>query len=199
MEALMTPFSRAWRAVSIAAALLAVLPLSSAAQDAKPKPEVFIATAANTSPDIAAPPLFELEINVDRYTTTAEQELLAAAFNKGGQERLLNAVQKMPRVGRFRSPGTLAYDLKAAFTFRGRDNRRRIILITDRYVSFSEANARPRSMDYPFSIIELRVDDSGLGEGEIIVVGALGFRGNEIMIEEFLNQPLRLTKVRQKK
>ena len=170
-----------------------------AAQDTAEKPQVFHATAANTGPDIQAPSLFELEISVQRYTTRAEQETLQAAFDKGGQERLLSVLQKGPRIGRFRAPTSLAYDIRAAFEYRGRDNRRRIILITDRYVGFEEASSRPRSMDYPFTVFQLRVDDNGMGDGEILVAASVQFDRNGLIVEELLNQPIRLTKVRQKK
>ena len=182
-----------------ALAILITTALGAAAQDQAPAKEFYVATAANTSVDIAAPSLFEVEITIDRYTTIAEKETFETAFRKGGQEGLLNAIQKAPRVGFYRVPGNLGYEIRAAFTFQGRDNRRRIILVTDRYVTFGEAAARPRSMDYPFTVFDMRVDDSGVGEGQILVATSLGFDRSGIVMEEFLNQPLRLTKVRQRK
>ena len=160
--------------------------------------EVYHATAANTSVDVAAPQLFELEMSLERYTTIAERETMEAAFAKRGQEGLLSALQKAPRVGMFRVPGNLSWDIKYAFHQMGRDNRKRIYLITDRNVSFAEAAARPRSMDYPFTVIEMRVDDSGVGDGQVMVAAAIGFERNGLVIEEFLDRPIRLTKVRKK-
>jgi hypothetical protein len=179
--------------------MAAALVLHPGPQEASGGKEFYSATAANTSVDIVAPSLFEIEITVDRYTTVAEKETLEAAFRKGGQEALLRAIQRAPRVGFYRVPGNLGYEIRAAFTFMGRDNRRRIILVTDRYVAFNEAAARPRSLDYPFTVFDMRVDDSGIGEGQIMVATSLGFDRNGIVLEEFLNQPIRLTKVRQKK
>ena len=161
--------------------------------------EEYHALAANTSVDVNAPSLFELEIGLERYTTTAERETLQAAFEKRGQEGLLSALQKAPRIGSFRVPGNLSWEIRYAFHFMGRDNRKRIYLITDRNVSFAEAAARPRSMDYPFTVIELRVDDSGIGDGQVMVAAAVGFERNNLAIEEFLDRPITLTKVRKKK
>lgn len=158
--------------------------------------EQYHATAANTSVDIAAPNLFELEIGLERYSTVAERETLQTAYEKGKQDRLLTVLQKAPRVGIFRVPGNLSWDIKYAFRFRGRDNRTRIYLLTDRNVGFSEATSRPRSLDYPFTVIELRVDDSGIGEGQVMVAAAIGFDRQDLVIEEFLDRPIRLTKVR---
>lgn len=161
--------------------------------------EEYHAVAANTSVDINAPSLFELEIALERYTTVAERETMQAAFEKRGQDGLLAALQKAPRIGVFRVPGNLSWEIRYAFHFRGRDNRKRIYLITDRNVSFAEASARPRSMDYPFTVIELRMDDSGFGEGQVMVAAAVGFDRNDLSIEEFLDRPITLTKVRRKK
>jgi hypothetical protein len=161
--------------------------------------EEYHALAANTSVDINAPSLFELEIALERYTTTAEQETMQAAFEKRKQDGLLAALQKAPKIGIFRIPGNLAWEIRYAFHYMGRDNRKRIYLITDRNVSFAEATARPRSMDYPFTVIELRVDDSGFGEGQVMVAAAIGFDRGNLSIEEFLDRPIKLTKVRRKK
>jgi hypothetical protein len=177
----------------IVAVLLALVPIGG--QDSK-YVERYHATAANTSVDVAAPSLFELEISLERYTTVAERETMQAAYDKGKQDALLNTLQRAPRVGIFRVPGNLSWDIKYAFKYRGRDNRNRIILLTDRNVSFAEAAARPRSLDYPFTVIQLRLDDSGIGDGEVNVAAAVAISGKDIVIEEFLHQPIRLTKVR---
>lgn len=158
--------------------------------------EVYNATAANTSVDVLAPSLFELQISLERYTTVAERETMQAAFEKGKQDGLLSTLQRAPRVGIFRVPGNLSWDIKYAFRNRGRDNRTRIYLITDRNVSFAEAATRPRSLDYPFTVIEMRVDDNGMGEGNVMVAAAVGFNDRDLVIEEFLDRPIRLTKVR---
>jgi hypothetical protein len=161
--------------------------------------EEYQTLAANTSVDINAPSLFELEIALERYTTDGERETMQTAFQKRGQEGLLAALQKAPRIGIFRVPGNLSWEIRYAFHFMGRDNRKRIYLITDRNVSFAEAASRPRSMDYPFTVIELRVDDSGFGDGQVMVAAAVSFERNNLTIEEFLDRPITLTKVRRKK
>jgi hypothetical protein len=158
--------------------------------------EVYHATAARMSVDVYAPSMFEIEIHLERYTTVAERETMQAAYEKNKQEGLLNALQRAPRVGMFRVPGNLSWDIKYAFRQRGRDNLTRIYLITDRNVGFSEAATRPRSMDYPFTVIEMRVDDNGTGEGVVMVAAAVGFNRQDLVIEEYLDRPIRLTKVK---
>ncbi len=177
----------------IVAVLLALVPAGG--QDSK-YIERYKATAANMSPEVAAPSLFELEISIERYTTVAERETMQAAYDKRKQDGLLDTLQRAPRVGIFRVPGNLSWDIKYAFKYKGRDNLNRIVLLTDRNVSFAEASGRPRSYDYPFTVIQMRVDDSGIGEGEINVAAAVAIEGKNIAIEEYLDRPVRLTKVR---
>jgi hypothetical protein len=45
------------------------------------------------------------------------------------------------------------------------DGGERIFLATDRYIGFWEATQRPRTVDYPFTYIELRLGPDGTGEG----------------------------------
>jgi hypothetical protein len=176
--------------------MAAVLALSTSVASQDKWAEVYHTTAARMSEDVIAPSLFELEINLERYTTVAERETIQAAYEKNKQEGLLNALQRAPRIGMFRVPGNLSWDIKYAFRQRGRDNLTRIYLITDRNVGFAEAATRPRSLDYPFTVIEMRVDDNGMGEGVVMVAAAVGFNRQDLVIEEYLDRPIRLTKVK---
>ena len=51
----------------------------------------------------------------------------------------------------------------------GEDGGRRIVLVTDRPISFWEAANQPRSIDYPFTLIELRLNRDGEGEGKMSI------------------------------
>jgi hypothetical protein len=179
--------------------MAAVLATSTFAGSQDKWTEVYHATVARMSNEVYAPSMFELEINLERYTTVAERETIQAAYEKGKQEGLMNALQRAPRIGMFRVPGNLSWDIKYAFALRGRDNLTRIYLISDRDMSFAEAHSRPRSFDYPFTVIEMRLDDNGMGEGVVMVAAAVGFNGQNLVIEEYLDKPLRLTKVKRVK
>ena len=41
--------------------------------------------------------------------------------------------------------------------------------MTDRYISFWEAANRPRTVDYPFTLIEIRIGPDGKGEGKMSI------------------------------
>lgn len=49
------------------------------------------------------------------------------------------------------------------------DGGERVVLVTDRRIGFWEAANQPRSIDYPFTVIELRLQADGEGEGKILV------------------------------
>lgn len=43
------------------------------------------------------------------------------------------------------------------------------MLATDRYITFWEAVNRPRTIDYPFTMIELHIGPDGKGEGKMSI------------------------------
>jgi hypothetical protein len=47
------------------------------------------------------------------------------------------------------------------------DGGDRVVIGTDRPVSFWEETRQPRTLDYPFTIIELRLNREGEGEGQL--------------------------------
>jgi hypothetical protein len=49
----------------------------------------------------------------------------------------------------------------------GEDRGERVTLATDRYIGFWEAANRPRTIDYPFTVVELRIAPNGEGEGKM--------------------------------
>ena len=76
---------------------------------------------------------------------------------------------------------------------------RRIVLATDRPIGFAEAANNSRTIDYPFTLVELRLDKDGHGEGKLSVATKLTLNDNVLVIENYANQPVMLNEVRQKK
>jgi hypothetical protein len=60
----------------------------------------------------------------------------------------------------------LGWTLHYAWNVPDGDGGQRIVLATDRYVSMWEAQNNPRTMDYPFTLVEIRLDKSGEGVGK---------------------------------
>ena len=61
----------------------------------------------------------------------------------------------------------------------------RVVLVTDRRIGFWEAANQPRSIDYPFTVIELRLNSDGEGEGKMsIATKVISDKDNNIVTLE---------------
>src|ERR1700693_1509390 len=83
--------------------------VDSAAQEDKLTREVFQAQALGQSTQMRK--TFNATINVERYSTLEERQVLVDAFQKAGAEGLFNALEKMNSKGRIAITGTLGYDI----------------------------------------------------------------------------------------
>jgi hypothetical protein len=186
--------------VSLAAllvlAIVAAGVVPAAAQDAKAERYVFSAFAVNMG---SGPRAGMVEIAIERLSSSAEREKLIAAFVEKGQDGLLNDLQKVkPRVGFIRLPQTLGYDLQYAYRFVNADGTSRLVIATDRKISFAEARNQPRTMDYPFTLIEMRLDKDGNGEGRMAVATKIqkSKDGKTIELENYGISPVALNEIK---
>ena len=141
----------------------------------------------------------QLDITIDRLSTEAERQRLMSTLGKG-QTAMLEALRDLPRVGRIRTPGDLGWDIHYAHEMRGEDGGRRIFLATDRPISMWEAINRPRTIDYPFTFIELRLNNAGEGEGKLSLATRViaSEDGRFVHLENWDTQPVALTEVRRR-
>jgi hypothetical protein len=159
--------------------------------------EEFIANAVNLS-NVGRPGASQIEITINRYTSDEARDRLMTVFREKGPEALLKELQKEPPVGSIRTPGSLAYDLRYARELPGADGGRRIVLATDRPIGFREAANSSRTLDYPFTLIEMRLDKEGKGEGKLNIAAKLTLNDNVLVIEDYGTQPVMLTEVRKR-
>jgi len=186
-------------ALAVVAGFLFAGPAQAQEKKEKPRKYRFTAFAVNMG---SGPKAGVIDITLERLTTAEERDNLIAAFVEGGQDKLLSALQKVkPRVGFIRSPNSLGYDLQYAWRIVNSDGTSRIIIGTDRPVSFVEASRNTRTMDYPFTIIEMRLDAKGEGEGRM----AAGTRisrskdGKTIELENYGISPVALNQIKLQK
>jgi hypothetical protein len=150
-----------------------------------------IATGANAVVDIV----------IDRWSTEAERKGLIATFFEKGPEKLLDALQDTKRVGFIRLPNTLGYDLRFARQLPLEEGGARYIILTDRKIGFAEARNQPRTIDYPFTLIEVRVGKDGKGEGKMSVATKITYnkKHNTVELENYSTEPVRLTNIKVEK
>jgi hypothetical protein len=161
-----------------------------------PALERFTAFAVNMG-DVGPARAGTVEIVVNRWSSTSEREMLVSSLLDNGSDALLETLRKTRPTGYIRTPNSLGYDLRFAQSLPGEDGGRRVILATDRPIAFWEAMRQPRSIDYPFTLIELRLNADGDGEGKMSI--ATRITGNRetgvIELENYATQPVRLMAV----
>jgi len=160
-------------------------------------PERYVASAIDMNRGGAG----TIEIAVDRWSTDVQRDKLMSVMLNKGPEKLLDALQDMPRMGYFRAPGNLGWDIHFARKVPLPDGGERVVLVTDRRISFWEASRQPRSIDYPFTVIELRLNHDGEGEGKMSLATKIiaDKENNIVTLENYDISPVMLTNVRREK
>lgn len=149
-----------------------------------------------------------IQINIDGWSNPSQRQHLIDTFMEKKQDGLLRELEKQPELGRFRFPGfmgpdpnnimRLGTDIRYAMSHPGEDGGRRIVIITPRVIGFREARNQPRTVDYPFTLFEMRFDKAGQGEGRMAYATQIRFdkKSNSVELENFASEPVRLNRLR---
>ena len=159
-------------------------------------PQTFTALAANLSNIDVGAVAQTVQIEITRWSTDGEHEKLLTTLKESGPDALLSVLQKMPRVGYIRTPTSLGYDLRFASQRPWGDGGRRIFIATDRYISFWEVADMSRTRDYPFTLIEMHLDNKGEGDGKLSLATKIISDGNEMVLENYASAPIQLTGIK---
>jgi hypothetical protein len=137
-----------------------------------------------------------VDITVDRWSPTSERQRLVSALQTKGPDELLKQLQKNKPVGRIRTPDSLGYDLRYAQQTPLPEGGRMIVIATDRPIGFWEATEHPRSIDYPFTVIQMKLDRNGNGSGTLsYATRIVAHENNVIELEDFATQPIMLNNI----
>lgn len=121
------------------------------------KIETIDATAAGTSTQLGT--MVNIKVTVAQFSTEEDRAILVAAFKKGQNQGLVDALSKMKSVGRIAINGTLGYDLAYIRLIRT-DAERKIRFVTNRLVQFGEAYHNTQSTAYNLTAGEFNLSDS---------------------------------------
>lgn len=146
-----------------------------------------------------------LQIVLDQWSTEKERATLLQTVPKG-QDDLVRALQKMPVKGRINIPGwmgpdpqnyRLGWDLRYAWHEVLPEGGERIVIATDRQMSFREVTNNPRTADYPFLLIQLHLNKDGKGEGKMAAFTQIRYdkKKNVMEIENYGTEPVRLNNI----
>ncbi len=200
---------RVWlAAVVVACAVLAGVHVSVRAQT-EGEPIRLSAWAVNMS-NVATGANAIIDIRINKWSTLKERQELIVTFVDKGQDALLDKLRDLPEKGRMSIPGRqgpdpnqtrLGWNLRFALRTPLADGGTRIVVATDRYMSFAEVQNRPRTYDYPFTFLEIHLNKDGTGEGKMAVATQLQFdkEKNTIIFENYSTEPVRLTNVKVEK
>jgi hypothetical protein len=183
------------RAIVAVAAATALVALAGAAQ-AQQATEKFTGFAINLN---SGPRTSTVDFAIERWSTASERQQLLTIIkeHKDPTDTLLDTLQDLPKVGYIRTPTTLAWDLRYAWQSPLPDGGRRIVLATDRPIGFREARNQPRTIDYPFTILEIRLDASNRGEGRILAGTRVYIdKDGNLVLENYGQQPVRFNEIR---
>jgi hypothetical protein len=121
------------------------------------KSETIEAAAMGTSTQMGRE--FSITLNIYDYSTPADKQVLVQAFEKGGNQGLVNALSKMKAAGHVEVTGTLGYDcsyIQVIPTPTGR----KIRFVTNRLLRFREVYWDMRSADYDLTAGEIDINDT---------------------------------------
>ena len=191
------------RALLASGIVTAALMLASAATPVQAQEALEIDAFAINMSNIATGANARVDIKINTWSTAAERERLITTMLEKGSNALLKELQKAPVKGRFRIPTarppdphhlSLGLDIRYAWQVPLPEGGKRIVLAMDRYIGFAEARNQPRSIDYPFTLIQIHVDKDGKGEGKMAVATKIKFDKEKkvIELENYATEPVRL-------
>lgn len=140
-------------------------------------------------------------MRVNRQTTAAEVPEYLKKLENGGQDGLREAIRNND-LGHFSLGSSLGQRLNAVVvdTVEGKT---RVRAVFERWIGFGELRGGYRSVDYPFSYVEIIIDPrTGKGDGTFIPAAQIRFKEGKagaagtVEIEDFGTFPGRLLGVR---
>jgi hypothetical protein len=192
--------TRSIRRLIVTAALLAGVSFAAAQAQTQGDREEFTAFAVNMGARTGGSgATAQLIITINRWNTTAERDDLFATLKQKGQEALLDRLRRVKSVGTLRTPNSIGYDLRLAMDEPGKDGGRRVLVVTDRPVGFNEATARPLSIEYPFTVIDMQIPKEGFGQGTMSIAAKIIPAGRTVLVENYDTQPVQLNRIETRK
>jgi hypothetical protein len=125
------------------------------------------------------------------------------AGREGGSGALAATIGKSPTIGYLWTDEVTGYAIKYAFRALSRNGGQRIILATNRALGAQSPLSKPvgsaPATEYEFTVIELRLNSKGLGEGKTSLTSnvIVDNEAKSIALENYAAAPVML-KVRQK-
>ena len=183
-------------AFGLAGFVLAALSFMAAAPEANgtaSAKEVYTGTIINVS---GWPSSVGFNLTIDGQTSNEEAQRYLSILAGEGQDGLMKAVHNN-RLGYIAATGQTRRDLLVVRETQ-LDGRRRNIAAFERWLGFFERSAGNRSVDYPFSIIDITFDQNRSGSGTFIGLAQVRMARNKnteqvrLEVENFAGFPAKV-------
>jgi hypothetical protein len=162
-------------------------------------PRQFAATAFGQAGSMSGKS-FGVNVYITGWTTDQQVQDFVSVLKEKGPDGLVSAMEKTSDVGRISPTGFVGSGFRFARIRPTADGGFRIVMVTNRPMSFGELYRSGRSTQYQFGIVVLNVDKNGKGTGTLAPVCRIKFnKKNELEIENYGQKPFRLANVYQPK
>ena len=140
----------------------------------------------------------DVEITITRWSTELEQLALAGVFVKQGPWGLVDTLRKASKVGRIKVSSVAAYDVRFAARYALPRQGQRLILITNRPMSPWVTWTQVPVSDYPFSLVEVHLDQNGTGSGKLSLATRIIYDEEHgiVALDRYSRTPLWIQNVR---
>jgi len=131
--------------------------------------ETIDATAFGTSTQMGRN--FGVKIIIYEFSSPEDRDILVQAFQKGQNDGLVNALEKMKSVGRIAIPGTLGFDLsfiREIVTPTGRTIR----FVTNRKIAFGESYWSTQTKSFNLTAGEININDKDKSKSDGVLFPA---------------------------
>ena len=131
--------------------------------------ETIDATAFGTSTQMGRN--FGVKILIYEFSSPEDRDILVQAFQKGQNDGLVNALEKMKSVGRISIPGTLGFDLsfiREIVTPTGRTIR----FVTNRKIAFGESYWNTQTKSFNLTAGEININDKDKSKSDGVLFPA---------------------------
>lgn len=142
--------------LKMSVAAVAILAMTAVSGFARDKYETIDAQAYGTSTQLGKN--FTVRLIIYEYSTPEDRKILIDSFQKGQNDGLVNALEKMKAVGRITMPNTLGFDVSYIHEIKTPTGRS-IRFITNRKIAFGEAYWNSQSKSYNLTAGEINIDD----------------------------------------
>jgi hypothetical protein len=152
--------------IAIATITVGIMLASGGPASARDKYETIDAQAFGTGTQLGQN--IGVTLNIYEFSTPADRTMLVQAYDKGQNQGLVTALQKMKAVGHVEITGTLGFDC-AYIAMTPTPTGRKIVFVTNRQIRFGEAwtDSQTMSFDLTAGILELNDQDKSKSTGTL--------------------------------